>query len=220
MNLQVLTLLTTIVAVISSLLSLNQKLSKIGVIGLLKILSYYILPILFIQQIIQITYSIKSFMIIIFSVLPILFLAFAIKLRKKNVFDRDEKVVIGLLISAVFLLWIKPVFLNCVIPNYFDITNKLYTDLFNYKISEEMYVFLCKNLTSTFLILLDTVTYLVYAIVEVISIKYYMPIIFSQFIDQNHMYCNFRKVAKGSLSLVILSSGIVHYFVYCIMKLF
>lgn len=65
-SIQSLTLLTTIIAVVSNLLSINEKISSNGLVNTLKLMSYYVLPIIFLKQIIIFNYEVKSLLTIFF----------------------------------------------------------------------------------------------------------------------------------------------------------
>lgn len=220
MTIQLLTLLTPIVAVISNLLSVNEKFSKIGIVGVLKMLSYYVLPILFIQQILQVTYSLKYAMSYVYSIFPIILVVYAIVFKKKSVFDNHELLLIIILAVASFFFILQPFSLNYFINGYANSVSDFFQKLGNYKISEDMYIFLSNNLLLVFWELIDSISLILFAIVEFKTFKYFYICFVNKKFGEQLDYLNIIEIVKYTFVLCFLSSGALHLIIEYICSLF
>jgi hypothetical protein len=221
MNIQLITLLSTLIAVVSNLLSLNEKFSKFGIIGTVKTLSYYVLPIVFIQQILQLVYTLQLLLAIIFSNLPIiLIICLIVKRVKGNSFKFKEELSIVLMFIAAFFFLIHAINLKCVFTEYSNDTNNFIQSLNCYKISDKMYTFLSKNLLYVFGLMIDAVSIILFTIVEIQTFQYFN----CHYL--NSSYCNddekpeCANLIVYSLALLLTTSGLIHLAVQYIINLF
>lgn len=176
-DIQTLSLLTTIVTLTATLLSISQGLQKNGFISSICGITLCILPVLFIQQILQFVYSIKFSFSILFLLISVFLLVFAIKNNHKNnlkfTYTSIEKYLpYASVIVSMILFVLQDLYLNIFIKNYNADIGPFIDQLNVHKISVEMYVFLSKNLRCTLFLLSDTITLILSAITLVYTGKY------------------------------------------------
>ncbi len=204
-NEQSLTLLTTIIAVTSNLLSFNEKIAKNGLVNTLKILSYYVLPIIFLKQIIVFTYEAKSALIILLSIIPILTL-FIIKKKKIDFFSENDMMFIWFsFITAILLI------LQIFIPSFIGIENynSQITDYINEIKNQELlidvYKYMEDHLLCTFWLIVDVVIIILFVFVSFKELVYYNDEIFGRennIISLNYdESVNFKKMFINLLAL-------------------
>lgn len=220
MNIQSLTLLTTLITIISNLLSLNETLSKNGVISIIKILSYYILPLLFIQQILLFTYSIKFVLSIIFCILPlVLLIELVYRINKRNFFNANEVAIIICLITSSGCFLGQSLILECFIPNYNIQLNNYINCLREYKISEEMYIFLVNNLLFTFSLIINVVAIILFFVVE-IKATIYFGNYHNITLGNNNDVPDDDTLLLNSMVLCCVACGLSHFIINWIISLF
>lgn len=227
MELQTISLLATIIAILSNLLSLSEKLSKIGTLGIIKILSYFALPILFFQQILQVTVSagITFKLIIMFSSLVLFLICLYLK-RKDSLIADEFFISILLVISAIAFFYKKHILLlsSNLNGNIHSLMSNLDIDAFmnslgKYKICLEMYTFLGTHLLEVFFIMLDSVSIVLFVIV-IIQFSKWLIHFYSQNTTISFETPNICNVAKYSIVLLCLCSGLGNIFVAYISSLF
>lgn len=133
-SVQSLTLLTTIIAIISNLLSVNEKIAQHGLVNTLKIMSYYAIPIIFIKQIIVLTYEVNTAMSILLSIVPIT-IFFIIRYKRIRFYSDDDTAFIFMMFIISILLIIE-IFIPCLgIDNYSSQITNYINGLKDFKIS-------------------------------------------------------------------------------------
>lgn len=176
-NVQSLTLLTTVVAVISNILSLNESIAKNGIVKSLKITTYYLLPIIFIKQIILFVYDIKCLSIIIISTIPILIL-FATIRKSINFCKIEDKIFIFVTFVTAIIL-ISQVFIPTYgIDNYNSLICDFVTKFREYKISISMYEYMIQNLFCTMCLIIDVIEIILFLYISIKELIYYKRYIF------------------------------------------
>ncbi len=207
-SVQSLTLLTTIIAVISNFLSINEKIAKNGLVNTLKIISYYILPIIFIQQILLLTYEAKATLAAFLSAIPILTLIIA-NVKKIIIFDKDDIQMIWLaFFSAVFL--IINIFLPCIgFENYDSQITNYINEMKNYKISIELYQYLIEHLFFTLCLMIDVIEIILLFLINFREMSYFITCLFYNVnnINSNHYELNieYKKMFGNIFALVFLT---------------
>lgn len=176
-SIQSLTLLTTIIAVVSNLLSINEKISSNGLVNTLKLMSYYVLPIIFLKQIIIFNYEVKSLLTIFLSIIPISTLI-VVKKNKIKFYSSEDTVFIYTSFILLLIL-ILQIFIPCIgIENY----NSQITDYINeikvYKISIAMYQYMMEYLFCTLCLIIDVVETILFFMVSFKELIYYNQYIF------------------------------------------
>lgn len=219
---QSLTLLTTIIAIMSNLLSINEKIAKNGLVNTLKIMSYYAIPIIFIKQIIVLTYEAKTALSIMLSIVPILI--FVIIKYKRIRFLSDDDTAFIFMMFFISILFIIEIFIPCFgINNYSSQITNYINGLKNFKISIDMYKYMLENLFCTLCLLIDAVKFVLFFIVSLNELIYYSYYIFNSknnIINDNfNVNINYRKMfINGLILFVISASG--KYVIYYVIGLF
>lgn len=216
-NIQVITLLTAIIAIVSNFLSLNEKIAKMGITNVLKALCYYILPILFIKQIIVITYTSQLALSIIFLIIS-LTVFILIKRYKISFYNNDERYIIYfVLLSSMFFLF-QQIFPGFGISNYSNLMMEYINDLTPKMRFIEMVKYITDNLACTLYILSDTITIILFVIVEIKELFYYSEYIIN---GSNHditidldVDIDLKLFSINTILLLLISTG----FMKCIIN--
>lgn len=219
---QILSLLIPIITVISSLLSLNEKISNQGIIKTIKILLLYLLPILFIQQILQVAYLFKTPISRLLLILPIttfilLLILFYIKKLK---FKKQELLYILIMLINSLLFAFQPYCLNLIIDDFLIKLNDFFIELSDYNISYNMYVFLSNNLFYVFANIIDVATIILFVFLEILTGKYYFALIMNNIFEEDISYPDLKSKTKNYIILFLLSSGCIHKLIELILELF
>ncbi len=221
-SVQSLTLLTTIIAIISNLLSVNEKIAQHGLVNTLKIMSYYAIPIIFIKQIIVLTYEVNTAMSILLSIVPIT-IFFIIRYKRIRFYSDDDTAFIFMMFIISILLIIE-IFIPCLgIDNYSSQITNYINGLKDFKISLNMYKYMLENLCSTLYLLVDTVKIVLFIIVSFKELVYYSYYIFNNenniINDTFNRNIDFRKMLINGLILFIVTAFGKHI-IFCVMDLF
>lgn len=208
-NVQLLTLLTSIIAVMSNFLSLNEKIAKMGIVNLLKILCYYVLPVLFIKQIILFTYNYKFILTIIFSVVPTIIFVIVRK-NKVEFFSKDDKHILNVILISTILLIIQLFFSVNGIDNYSNLMTDYISGLNNKMGFYEMLQYISGHLAYTLFVLNDTIILVLFAIVGFKAFFYYKNYLLNESeIDLcPTLEINFKKFTYNVIILFMLSPGL------------
>lgn len=172
MSYQNITLLAAIMTIVTSLLSINEHIRKERLFKTISVLLMYIIPIVFIQQIIKVTYLYKGFVfcyLIIYMVIKMLALnntfhsfdTIHIKTEYSTIF-KNHKItlfmVLVLLLSIHLYSW-NNVIQDIFISDFSADQAAYYSELMTYHINMDMVDYLTENIFITLSILVDTANF-------------------------------------------------------------
>lgn len=223
MDLQTLTLLSSIIAIISGLLSLSKKMRDFGFVKVIRTLCIYILPVLFIQQILIFTLNLQFSIMWINLLYPVAwFIYIKIKNQKYTgkklyrLYDAEFIILLLVMISVLIFYIREQFFTDTVLFNFFSMRRKFIKELQNYHITFEMFQFLAENLYVSLCSLLDSTNLF---LLPYTLIRFY----FLQKAERKkQMSMNVDTVSLLSCAIVstAISSGAVFYLLNKILKLF
>lgn len=166
MDIQLISLLSGIITIITGVLSLSKDLSKTKLIRAIKTLCCYSVPILFIQQIFNLTYLFQEVIMLIFigSLLIVTVCQFDRYSHKKvnnhfiNFIKENPRgfIVFIVIILSVILLFVGEYKLRDNLVGQFTINREKFIHTLNtYKINTEMFIFLKDNIFMSACMILD-----------------------------------------------------------------
>ena len=216
---QILSLLSILITVISGLLSITKDVQTNGLVNSIKTLMQYLLPILFIKQLILLTYFWYNAFLIICETLFIFFSAIesfksgSIKSYFTNL-SSDKKMISLTIGCSPILHWLSTVFFSSDSKLEMQFINQLQ----QYKISTSMYEFFANNLQYTFsyTIELISVAVLLKLTMEFIS----WSISENETYRDNFYYLTSKQIFLSTILSVITASGLHKELISIFLSLF
>lgn len=241
MDTQTFTLLASIVSITNGLLSINVNLKKTKLVGAIKIISIYILPILFIRQIFEITYLYKNDILnilFILTVLGIIYLCYNYYVPDE--FDENCKIlqflrfngkgtatIIVLLLSMCVNSLSEQFLLNLIIEDFTSNREIFIDKLMQYHLSVNMFVYFSDNILITLSIIIDIANIVIIFSTILNTYKYFKKTIYCQQSKKSlhignieteqldkyeiFLYCIGEKNLKLSILSLFISTGIPIY---------
>ena len=220
MNIQLISLLSAIIAIISGLLTVSEKVNKIKLSSVIRLLTVYVLPILFIQQIIIFTNkTINAYSAVLIFGAVISIVLSLITSRKGRKIDSNGIFVLIIICLSSIMLFLHPLYIEQMCPGYNSLLNSFISELTKYKITYEMFLFLSKNLSITLSILSDTVAIVILLIIEINFCNQYRYELFDPLDDRPARIAPSR-FHKLTLYSLFFSTGVSKWIIFSVVALF
>ncbi len=214
---QSINLLSSLVSIPVNLLDLSEKTKNKSFTRIIKNLIKVLLPILFLQQCIQITNVIlSSFVLMIFIVLCFIFAYIYTKSKEYSVY-KDFSSIIAIVAISCLSIYIRYNF-------YFNDLAILKSDflekLGKFKINTELFQFFLSNYYITLLFILEIVN----LIMIIYSLKKFFEILLPTISDIDYvyyLYCsNSKRLSQYSILSLLISMGFFDFAVKYVINLF
>lgn len=214
---QSINLLSSLVSIPVNLLDLSEKTKNKSFTRIIKNLIKVLLPILFLQQCIQITNVIlSSFVLMIFIVLCFIFAYIYTKSKEYSVY-KDFSSIIAIVAISCLSIYIRYNF-------YFNDLTILKSDflekLGKFKINTELFQFFLSNYYITLLFILEIVN----LIMIIYSLKKFFEILLPTISDIDYvyyLYCsNSKRLSQYSILSLLISMGFFDFAVKYVINLF
>lgn len=214
---QSINLLSSLVSIPVNLLDLSEKTKNKSFTRIIKNLIKVLLPILFLQQCIQITNVIlSSFVLMIFMVLCFIFAYIYTKSKEYSVY-KDFSIIIAIVAISCLSIYIRYNF-------YFNDLTILKSDflekLGKFKINTELFQFFLSNYYITLLFILEIVN----LIMIIYSLKKFFEILVPTISDIDYvyyLYCsNSKRLSQYSILSLLISMGFFDFAVKYVINLF
>lgn len=214
---QSINLLSSLVSIPVNLLDLSEKTKNKSFTRIIKNLIKVLLPILFLQQCIQITNVIlSSFVLMIFIVLCFIFAYIYTKSKEYSVY-KDFSSIIAIVAISCLSIYIRYNF-------YFNDLTILKSDflekLGKFKINTELFQFFLSNYYITLLFILEIVN----LIMIIYSLKKFFEILLPTISDIDYVYylyySNSKKLSQYSVLSLLISMGFLDFAVKYVINLF